>query len=226
MGEGMSKKFLLFFLFCFSTVNAEDVNLPDISLWGYQGWHPTNDYNNMNVIDDYNSINPYHAATVYLPDFVTANFINTQYLRAEAIITIDGAIIGTVNMSGAGRFEMKDGSVTSLNAKDYSKIYFYGGAVHNVSIIEGAELTVFGYDFVLGNMVLNGKWADSWSFQILFTDTPANIILFYSKNGVTGDFNNDGKINMLDFAILANDFEGDKDKLFILSKNWLREESK
>lgn len=216
----MSKKILLLILFCYSIVNADDVNKPNLSLWGYQGWHPVNDYNEM-VVDDYNSINPYHAATVYLPDFVTANFINTQYLRAEAIITIDGAIVGVVRMSGAGRFEMRDGSVTTLNAKDYSKIYFYGGAVHNVSIIEGAKLTIYGYDFVLGNMTLNGIWDDGWSFQILFTDTPSSIVLFYSKNGVTGDFNNDKIINFKDFVSIKN-----MNELFILSKNWLKEENK
>lgn len=196
---------------------VKTVNKPDITLWGYQGWHPVNDYNNMNVIDDYNNVNPRHAATVYLPSFVTVGAINTMYLRAEAIIEIDGAKVGTINMSGAGRLKISSGKVTRVNAKDYSRVAFYGGSIDNVSIIQGAKLVIFGHKFTLADVSLVGKWTDGNDFSIQFIDNTSNLTLIYSIGNITGDFNNDGLINFKDFALAGNGNE-----LFIITKNWLK----
>jgi hypothetical protein len=221
--------------------DVNDVNKPNISLWGYMGWHPVNDYNDMNVINDYNNINPYHRATVLLENNITAVSINTQYLYEGSIINISGAKIKNIHMSGAGRLEIHSGSVDNLSAKDYSiievtggnindanmihgtKTSLQGGDINNISLYDDATLIIHGYDFTLANMTLLGKWTTGTTFQITFKNNSPNVILFYSINNITGDYNNDRKINMLDFAIFANKKNKDINELRILSKNWLKE---
>ena len=186
-------------------------------MWSYAGWHSVNDYNNMYVIDDWNNVNPRHAATVCLYDFVSATTIDTDYLNDRAIIEIDGAKVGTINMSGSGRLKISSGTVNTINAKDYTIVEFHDGDINDLSIIQGATLIVFGHEFAIDYTTLIGKWTDGKPFSVCCIDNSDNVILIYSVSGVTGDFNNDKVINIKDFAYAENTNE-----LFILSKNWLK----